>query len=47
MLVEDLKEGRGLGLEMKLPLSIDTMLDDTILVFLGGDNVNTGSCICP
>jgi hypothetical protein len=45
MLVEDLKEGRGLGLEMKLSLSFNTVLDDAILMFLGRDNVNTCSCI--
>lgn len=34
MLVEDLKEGRRLGLEMQLSLSFDTVLDDTVLMFL-------------
>jgi hypothetical protein len=42
MLVEDLEEGRGLGLEMQLSLSFNTVLNDTVLMFLVRNNINTG-----
>lgn len=42
MLVEDLKERRRLGLEMQLSLSFNTVLNDTVLMFLSRHNISTG-----